>query len=74
MPLFVSTFAAPAIPSLSLAASAASFLGGSSLDLGHVAVASVLQPFALALPLFIYLFIFVYFICHTVITKKKKEK
>ena len=49
VPWFASTFAAAAMSALSLASCAASFLGGPSRNSGHVAVASVLQPPALAL-------------------------
>lgn len=49
VPWFVSTFAAAAMSALSLASCTASFLGGPSRNSGHVAVASVLQPSALAL-------------------------
>ena len=49
VPWFVSTFAAAAMSALSLASCAASFLAGPSRNSGHVAVASVLQPSALAL-------------------------
>ena len=49
VPWFFSTFAAAAMSALSLASCAASFLGGPSRNSGHVAVASVLQPSALAL-------------------------
>ena len=49
VPWFLSTFAAAAMSALSLASCAASFLGGPSRNSGHVSVASVLQPSALAL-------------------------
>lgn len=48
VPWFVSTFAAVAMSALSLASCAASFLAGPSRNSGHAAVASVLQPSALA--------------------------
>ena len=48
VPWFVSTFAAAAMSALSLASCAASFLAGPSRNSGHAAVASVLQPSALA--------------------------
>ena len=46
VPSFLSTFTAPALPALSLAASAASPLGGSSHVASNVAVASVPSPSA----------------------------
>ena len=47
VPSFLSTFTAPALPAISLAASAASSLGGSSRVASNVAVASVPPPSAL---------------------------
>ena len=49
MPLFLATFTAPALPALSLAASTASSLGGSSCVASNVAVASLLTPAALVM-------------------------
>ena len=46
MPLFLSTFTAPALPALSLAASS---LGGSSCVASNVAVANLLTPAALVM-------------------------
>ena len=46
MPLFLSTFTAPALPALSLVASS---LGGSSCVASNVAVANLLTPAALVM-------------------------
>ena len=49
MPLFLSTFSAPALPALSLAASAASSLGVLSCVASNIAVVSLLTPAALVM-------------------------